>query len=647
MLVEDRRQRARADERTLVTLGVVERKYDPTQPRDPGGENGGQWTKSPTAAVKYTVDEFEKLYSAIVDEADGGDMVVSVHENGDFVLSVLGGDQRTVLFDGLNPVSARSIADGLDWAASENIPDDAEEDPDTHLVDWEYVEEDIIVGYYVSGDVSLRVPRSDNADPNNLDDFDIKEMDEGTATDLGEALRDMADRYEELDENRSHTPRRVARKWRRRRARADHYALRNRRVGVAHPPPDPDEDDDEDLGPLDPGSLALLTAIVELLDKWLDRAFNPAKHARIPKGQPGAGRFRSMVDRLKDAIEGHVKGGKDGHPFEEFDREQLRRVAKARGIALKRGEDRDSIARKLLDHLGVGGNSGGSNAMASPPKKPSTNPVEVTGRNSRWWTVLNEDTGLADPVPIRNLELNGGYLLKSGKAYRIDGITYLVEDGTTQTPDRIVEGFRYVHRGLPPEADQYQQGYAWLAGRNPADAYWEKKYKIADFESLATAGDGAVRIWGRAGALSGPMAHRESLMHEFGHNVSHAVEDRDLHDHSARWTGAARADAGVRRPTDVAFSGPMAFRLRSVNFQHRTDRPYPNGVSEYGTSSPAEDYAESMAFYLADEIGTGRLAPGDDEVPIYFRDLFPARAKIFDQVFPEIAKRQKAAVSAR
>lgn len=98
---------------------------------------------------------------------------------------------------------------------------------------------------------------------------------------------------------------------------------------------------------------ALIKAIEELVAERIQAAWDPAKHVRNPKGAPGGGRFRSMVDRLKDAITEHQAGrGKGDHPFHEFDREQLRRTARARGIELKRGESRDSIAEKLLGHIG-------------------------------------------------------------------------------------------------------------------------------------------------------------------------------------------------------------------------------------------------------------------------------------------------------
>lgn len=108
---------------------------------------------------------------------------------------------------------------------------------------------------------------------------------------------------------------------------------------------------------LDEDSAALLAALgeMDIPASGARMAWTPtqaAKHIRNPKGSPGGGRFRSNVDRLKDAIADHKAGKGGAHPFDGFNREQLRRVAKARGIALDRGEGRDSIAAKLLHHIG-------------------------------------------------------------------------------------------------------------------------------------------------------------------------------------------------------------------------------------------------------------------------------------------------------
>jgi hypothetical protein len=126
-----------------------------------------------------------------------------------------------------------------------------------------------------------------------------------------------------------------------------------------------------DAEPMGEDEHALLTALTELGTVEASRAFDPSKHPRNPAG-PGGGRFRSMVDRLKDSIDAHVNGKGGDHPFDGYSREQLRRVAKARGIELKRGEDRDSIAEKLLGHLG-------------PPKAAKKAPAKkaLSGRAAR------------------------------------------------------------------------------------------------------------------------------------------------------------------------------------------------------------------------------------------------------------------------
>lgn len=109
--------------------------------------------------------------------------------------------------------------------------------------------------------------------------------------------------------------------------------------------------DDDPIGDLDDETVALLTAMAELDEESgvEGRAWNPAEHKRWPKGHPQGGKFRSMVELLKMAIANH--DGK-GDPFQHFNREQLRKAAKARGITLKRGEGKDSIAARLLADLG-------------------------------------------------------------------------------------------------------------------------------------------------------------------------------------------------------------------------------------------------------------------------------------------------------
>lgn len=126
----------------------------------------------------------------------------------------------------------------------------------------------------------------------------------------------------------------------------------------------------------------VVRALVDALDEiWRVRHVRTpagAKKYGVPIGSPigGGGHGkpavlgsaksgrRTLKDRLVDAIRDHLDNNREGHPFADFDREQLRRVAKARGIDLGRGEDRDSIAAKLLADLR------GDNQEPDAPSKP-------------------------------------------------------------------------------------------------------------------------------------------------------------------------------------------------------------------------------------------------------------------------------------
>lgn len=407
--------------------------------------------------------------------------------------------------------------------------------------------------------------------------------------------------------------------------------------------------------PLDDDEMvdALLLALEELdaeaaaVDGGELRAWDPGKHPRGP-----GGKFRSTVDVLKEAVQKHRRGRGKGDPFDGYDREQLRRAARARGIELKRGEHRDSIAAKLLADLGGGKSKARAPKVSAPPASPpprvTRNPAALTGDGQRWWKMLPDDTGYDEPVPVRNLVVVAGYRIGSGKAYRVDGVTVLVEDGAgIVQKDLIARDFIDHHKQLPADADTYQHGYAWLAGKNPDDAYWSTKYGMPGFTSLATAGDGGVRVWNRENSSLTPGSYEAELRHEFGHNVSSAAAARNLDDHSAAWADAGLDDLSATRPTDLTWTGRTIMKAQNIRFDYQSGKGYPRGVTDYGKSSPGEDYAESMAFYLSGPIGTGRFTPGGPLQPVYFRDLFPNRAAVFDQLFPGLAQQQKAAVSAR
>jgi hypothetical protein len=277
----------------------------------------------------------------------------------------------------------------------------------------------------------------------------------------------------------------------------------------------------------------------------------------------------------------------------------------------------------------------------APAAVPSPNPSTLTGdHGTSWWEILKADTGPDAPIPVTNLRLRSGYVVGRGLAYRTDGITYLIED-EAGTPEKVLREFREVHRSLPAGAGEHQQAYLWLADRNPEDVHWEKKYDTPGFKSFAVAGDRSVTVWGRRGQFFGPGSYGAEMRHEFGHNVSSAAVSRGLHHRGSAWADAVQDDRGA----DSRIFEFKGFG-KQVSLSDQPGALFPSGVTAYGKSSVSEDYAEAMSLYLSGAIGHARLSPAGGSVRVYFREIFPARAAIFDQLFPAVARRQIAEIAA-
>lgn len=324
------------------------RKFNPNEPRDP---HTGKWIDTtPGDGLAHAAgrlwDDILETYGDEYDSTAAGDFTVAVFTNGDLGLFFqVEPDRYEVVWNGSDGSDVRDLRDRVNWALEhiDAMPKGAENDPKTGMVDYGYAtSDDIVVGFTSDEEVVLRVPKHADADPEDPDQFDSYYPGVTEASELSGALDEMADAWDELH------------------AEGTRSAVQARSHGHSHV--------------LDNGLCTTCDEMVEALCCALDElenpeqvraAFDPTKHPRNPKGSPGGGRFRSMVDRLKDAIEAHLAGDGDGHPFDGFDREQLRRVAKARGITLSRGEGRDSIAQKLLDDLKV---------KTGKPGKPAVKP---------------------------------------------------------------------------------------------------------------------------------------------------------------------------------------------------------------------------------------------------------------------------------
>jgi hypothetical protein len=379
--------------------------YHPEQLRDPGGEHGGQWIATPGMSWADVLDSYGPAH----DEASSGDFTVAVFERGDFTLFHKTGDDRFEAVRELDADYAGELAGRLDQFADDAETADPDPEHAAELVDYLHIgDSDALVGRTGDGQVVLSASKSGDREPDlhvignpAADQF---HLDPDAARALAVALRDMADRFDEVDGRLVESvprSRRQSTAQRRRAVLAETEAPQ--RVQLVETGALDELDGGEDDAPLTDEEYALLIALDELDGTALAEVFD-ASQARYPKGHPLGGKFRPMADRVKQSIADH-RAGKHGdkHPLDGYSREQLRRVAKARGVTLQRGEGRDSIAAKLLDDHAKSGKPGGKKPVpdkaAAAPAVPDPQPkvAKPAAEKTPTWDDLGRPQG---PAPV-------------------------------------------------------------------------------------------------------------------------------------------------------------------------------------------------------------------------------------------------------
>ena len=292
----------------------------------------------------------------------------------------------------------------------------------------------------------------------------------------------------------------------------------------------------------------------------------------------------------------------------------------------------------------------------------------VGGRYGKdWHKMLQEDTGWDAPIPVENLTAgHPTYQVRSGYAYRVDGVGYLVEGPVSKTVAReIAQSMAQIHREqLPADATTYQQAYTWARHTNPGDAYWQQRFNRPGHRADASAGGGGVTFWGRGPQRrvstdpSNTSSEAWAIVHEYGHNFDYGQDGRYIFPRISNhpdWSATAidrDAEYNLTSPGRVVelFTDYTRSRFKITHMPSNTNSnaEVPTGVTTYGQSSLQEDFAESLALYRAGAIGRGTVGIGSERrVPIYFRDLFPHRAAILDRHFPELAVQQRAETEAQ
>ncbi len=275
--------------------------------------------------------------------------------------------------------------------------------------------------------------------------------------------------------------------------------------------------------------------------------------------------------------------------------------------------------------------------------------ASLTGTLDERWSKLLPVTP-SEGIRVQDLRVShnalGDYWVRHGTAWRdADGAAYLVEHGELEFGaswvSKAVTDMRSAHAEIYGAA-KYNKSYAWLLDRNPADAHWAKEYNIPNFRSAATAANGNISLWSRT---TYPNLDVGLIRHETGHNIDDAIGRKSSGAESQAWADANAADAATTRYILLNTTVPG----HQINEFPRAGKNYPHGVTEYGKSSPLEDFAESVRLYQSGPVADGH--PADLNMPevkdVYFREIFPNRAAILDGLFPDIAAAQKAAISAR
>jgi hypothetical protein len=270
-------------------------------------------------------------------------------------------------------------------------------------------------------------------------------------------------------------------------------------------------------------------------------------------------------------------------------------------------------------------------------------------------TMLPRDTG-PQGVPIRSLTLHNGYQMPVATAWRHGGVTYVIQhrdnDVSRARAEKVKERLRAFHDTLPAEAQRWQRSYAFTLDPNPMDPVFAQRFGDPDFASSASAGGGQLIIWDAGTHMHldrGDTIFFDDLHHEVGHNVARASGAVPSFDSPSPRVAELIRSSDPRGRVREFFPLPRALTtsMYAAVKNWGTFKPppgekimVPNGVTPYGRKSYGENFAEAHALYLLGVIGYGKLGNSNHSEPIYFRDLFPEWAALFDELYPDFARQQ-------
>lgn len=269
--------------------------------------------------------------------------------------------------------------------------------------------------------------------------------------------------------------------------------------------------------------------------------------------------------------------------------------------------------------------------------------------------MLTQDT-TPDGVLVRDLRLSdkfGDYTIHHGRALRLNGVTYVVEtdaagDAISPEARQSLDIIYGMMQNSPVSLSAYQRSFVLTRRRTSLEDEYLREIGVDPSDNAgiwagALNGDMIVFPIGQDAAVRNPEAFKHTVRHEMAHNVDHAKSE--TLSTSAEWDNATRSDRAVSSQIKGFKQGPnLPNKIMTHSPPFRKGVLIPEAVTTYGATSFSEDFAESLALYARGIIGTGVMDWfGPEERDIWFRDMFPARAAILDQLFPEILEREQRA----
>lgn len=330
-----------------------------------------------------------------------------------------------------------------------------------------------------------------------------------------------------------------------------------------------------------------------------------------------------LANPYKDvpSVEKLVEQGFDPEAaVKEHKRLKANAASKASKLKAKLKAATDELMDEDLRRAGTGQNP----ALIHSENPKGRGYVQASVGKGNWFDAMSVDT--PNYVPVRNL-VHEGVTIQSGIVTRRNGVSYLMETQPGEVVTQAVKDqfekdiakSQAVLSSLPdPGAAKYQKGVAFLRQNNPHDAHWAEAYGIPNFKSAATGGNGGTTFWNTQTTYG-------TLRHEFGHNLDNAHPlSGDLGSGSKAWADAVEKDkahSGAHHPgAQETYAGGHPMQVGQ------------DGVTTYGDASKAEDFAESVRLYLKDRYD-GKLAVSADGTELRFKDVYPERAKVLDQMF--------------